>query len=65
MKSLIKDMRLATGIGQTEAELALNTVLEFFAARLPSPIMGRICEALNITKGAIAKKLEPGEFGND
>ena len=54
MKTLIENVRLNAGISQCEAELAVSTVLEYFAARLPSPVMGRICEAL----GGSAKVLE-------
>ena len=47
MKTLLEDIRLASGINQLEAERALGTVLGFMSARLPSPIMGRIYSALS------------------
>ena len=47
MKTLLKDIRGASGIDQIEAEQALGAVLEFLSARLPSPVMGRIRDALS------------------
>ena len=46
MRTLVDDIRDTSGINQTQAEIALGVVLEYFAASLPSPIMGRIREAL-------------------
>ena len=46
MKALIEDIRLASGISQMEAEQALGVILGFLSARLPSPVMGRIHDAL-------------------
>jgi hypothetical protein len=47
MNTLIEDMRAASGIDQREAEQALGAVLCFLSARLSSPIMGRIRDALS------------------
>ncbi len=46
MKTLVNDIRGASGIEQIEAEQALGAVLEFLSARLPSPVMGRIRDAM-------------------
>ena len=46
MKNLIEEIRSRSGISQIQAELALGAMLSFLAARLPSPIMGRIKEAI-------------------
>ncbi len=56
MKTLLKDIRQASGISQMEAEQALGVVLSFLSARLPSPIMGRIRDALS--QNGTAKELE-------
>ncbi len=56
MKTLLKDIRQASGINQMEAEQALGVVLSFLSARLPSPIMGRIHDALS--QNSIVKELE-------
>lgn len=47
MKTLLKDIRGASGIEQIEAEQALGVVFGFLSSRLPSPIMGRIRDALS------------------
>jgi hypothetical protein len=64
MNILIKDIRTTSGISQTEAELALGTVLEFFAARLPSPVMGRIREALLSQESLVGAAAHNGDLGN-
>jgi hypothetical protein len=56
MKRLLEDIRLASGINQMEAEQALGVVLGFLSARLPSPVMGRIRDALS--QNGTAKELE-------
>jgi hypothetical protein len=47
MKTLLENIRRATGIDQIQAEQALGAVLSFLSARLPSPVMGRIRDALS------------------
>ena len=47
MKTLLENIRGASGIDQIEAEQALGVFLSFLSARLPSPIMGRIRDALS------------------
>jgi hypothetical protein len=47
MKNLLEDIRNASGVDEMKAELALGAVLGFLSARLPSPVMGRIKEALS------------------
>ncbi|MEP7173748.1 MAG: hypothetical protein ABI705_09700 [Aestuariivirga sp.] len=47
MKTLVSDIRGASGIEQIEAEQALGAVFEFLSARLPSPVMGRIRDAIS------------------
>ena len=56
MKTLLEDIRQASGINQMEAEQALGAVLSFLSARLPSPVMGRIREA--ISQNGTAKELD-------
>jgi hypothetical protein len=46
MNMLLEDIQKASGVDQVKAELALGAMLGFFGARLPSPVMGRIREAL-------------------
>lgn len=48
MKNLLEDIRAASGVDETRAELALGAMLGFLSARLPSPVMGRIKEALSL-----------------
>jgi hypothetical protein len=48
MKTLLEDIRSASGVDEMKAEQALGAVLGFLSARLPSPIMGRIKEALSL-----------------
>jgi hypothetical protein len=57
MESLLKDIRACSGISQSEAEQALGAMIGFLAARLPSPVMGRIREALS-------QNLDVKESGN-
>lgn len=47
MKSLLDHIRSSSGISQAEAEKALGAVISFMASRLPSPVMGRVREALS------------------
>ena len=56
MKRLLEDIRLASGINQMEAEQALGVVLGLLSARLPSPVMGRIRDALS--QNGTSKELE-------
>jgi hypothetical protein len=48
MKNLLEDIRTASGVDEMKAELAVGAMLGFLSARLPSPVMGRIKEALSI-----------------
>lgn len=50
MNTLLEDIRNASGVDEMKAEQALGAVLEFFSARLPSPVMGQIREALSNAK---------------
>jgi hypothetical protein len=56
MKTLLENIRQASGISQMEAEQALGAVLSFLSARLPSPVMGRIRDALS--QNDTAKELD-------
>lgn len=56
MDKLLEDIRQASGISQMEAEQALGAVLSFLSARLPSPVMGRIRDA--ISHNGTSKDLE-------
>lgn len=47
MNMLIENITKASGIDSIKAELALAAMLVFLGSRLPSPIMGRIKEALS------------------
>jgi hypothetical protein len=46
MKTLIDDIQSASGLDRLEAERILAVLLRYLAARLPSPVMGRIRLAL-------------------
>ena len=46
LKILLRDMCQVSGIKQVEAEQALEVMIGFLSARLPSPIMGRIHDVL-------------------
>lgn len=52
MKTLVDDIRLSSGTSRTQAENALQTTLRFLGARLPSPVMGQIHDALSEGNGA-------------
>jgi hypothetical protein len=60
MKWLIEDIRLTSGISRPQAENALDTMLRFLGARLPSPVMGRIQYAL----AEISEDEDPKNAGN-
>jgi hypothetical protein len=47
MKALLANIRARSGIGQAEAEEALIVMLGYLAASLPSPLMGRVSDALS------------------
>jgi hypothetical protein len=47
MKTLLNDISQTSKIDADQAKMALGVVLGFLGARLPSPVMGRIREALN------------------
>lgn len=64
MKLLIEDIRYSSGINQIQAELALGAVLIYLAARLPSPIMGRIREVLPLDRKAEEHESSTNELGN-
>ena len=46
MDELLQDLQKSCEIDRSRAEIALGTVLGFMGAQLPSPIMGRIKNAL-------------------
>jgi hypothetical protein len=46
MKMLLEEVRKASDVDQLKAEQAVSAMMGFLGARLPSPIMGRIKEAL-------------------
>jgi hypothetical protein len=46
MNMLVNDISRTSRISADQAKLALGTVMSFLGARLPSPVMGRIHEAL-------------------
>lgn len=47
MNMILEDIRRASGVDQLKAEQALGAMLSFLGSRLPSPVMGRIKEALS------------------
>jgi hypothetical protein len=51
LKILLRDMCQVSGIKQAEAERALEVMIGFLSARLPSPIMGRIHDVLFEDRG--------------
>ncbi len=46
VSTLVKDIARTSRISSDQARLALGTVLSFLGSRLPSPVMGRIQEAM-------------------
>lgn len=62
MKSLLDHIRSSSGISQTEAERALGAVISFMASRLPSPVMGRVRQALLLNQET--PELDGKELGN-
>lgn len=46
MEKLLSDIQSKCGIDRKQAEIACGSLLCFLAARLPSPVMGRIKDAL-------------------
>jgi len=65
MKTLIDNIRRTSGIGQTEAELSIGVMLEFFAARLPSPVIGRMRDALEGRYHLTESRVKSVGLGND
>jgi hypothetical protein len=51
LKILLHDMCRVSGINQVEAERALEVMIGFLSARLPSPVMGRIHDVLFEDRG--------------
>jgi hypothetical protein len=47
MKTLLENIRARSGISQEEAEEAVMVMLGYLAASLPSPLMGRVSDALS------------------
>ncbi len=47
MKTILDEIQALTGASRPQAERAVQVVLGFLGARLPSPVMGRIREALS------------------
>lgn len=46
VSTLVNDIARTSRISADQARLALGTVLSFLGSRLPSPVMGRIQEAM-------------------
>ncbi len=46
MNTLVQDISRTSQITADQARLALGTILSFLGSRLPSPVMGRIHEAM-------------------
>jgi hypothetical protein len=57
MSMLLEDIRKASGVDLLKAELALGVMLGFLGSRLPSPVMGRI-------KNALLNGTETKDLGN-
>ncbi len=55
MKALLANIRTRSGISQAEAEEAVVVMLGYLAASLPSPLMGRVSDALS--RDSSAKEL--------
>jgi hypothetical protein len=60
MDDLVRSVALRAGISPAQAARAVSTTLAFLAARLPSPVMGHIHEAVMET-GARAGGSPEGE----
>ncbi len=46
MNQMLDEIQSITGAQRSEAEQVLRAMVKFLGARLPSPVMGRIREAL-------------------
>jgi hypothetical protein len=53
MEELIKQVVAKTGISESQARTAVETVAGFLKERLPAPIAGQVDGALGATGGAV------------
>jgi uncharacterized protein (DUF2267 family) len=58
MDELIKQVSERSGISESQARTAVETVLGFIKERLPSPIAGQVDGALNSSAGAIGTGID-------
>jgi uncharacterized protein (DUF2267 family) len=58
MDELIKQVSERSGISETQARTAVETVVGFIKERLPSPIAGQVDSVLNSQAGAIGTGID-------
>jgi hypothetical protein len=54
MEELVKQIVAKTGISESQAKSAVETVANFLKAKLPGPIAGQVDSALGAAGGAVA-----------
>jgi hypothetical protein len=58
MDELIKQVTQRSGISESQARTAVETVVGFLKERLPSPLAGQVDGALNSSAGAIGTGID-------
>jgi hypothetical protein len=58
MDELIKQVSTRSGISESQARTAIETVVGFIKERLPSPIAGQVDNVLNSQAGAIGSGID-------
>ena len=58
MDELIKQVSTRSGISETQARTAIETVVGFMKERLPAPIAGHVDNVLNSQAGAIGSGID-------
>jgi uncharacterized protein (DUF2267 family) len=58
MDELIKQVSTRSGISESQARTAIETVMGFIKERLPSPIAGQVDNVLNSQAGAIGSGID-------
>lgn len=58
MDELIKQVSERSGISESQARTAVETVVGFIKERLPAPIAGHVDTALNSSAGAIGTGID-------
>lgn len=58
MDELIKQVSERSGISESQARTAVETVVGFIKERLPSPIAGQVDSVLNSSAGAVGTGID-------